>query len=96
MVPGGLTGFSHQAAPYDAAVSSSASLHCAGILLLLFLFHFSTTRLLLIEATEVSECLGLSLECHAWLVHSGTGQGSSQARSAPLGLRSTGQVVISD
>ena len=60
MVPGGITGYSHQAVPHYPQVSSSASLHCAHILLFLFLFHFSTTYLLLLVVPGVSECLGLS------------------------------------
>ena len=55
MVPDGITGYSHQAVPHYPPVSSSASLHCAHILLFLFLFRFSTTSLLLLVATGVSE-----------------------------------------
>ena len=62
MVPDGITGYSHQAVPHYPRVSSSASLHCAHILLFLFLFHFSTTYLLLLVAPGISECLGLSQE----------------------------------
>ena len=43
VAPDGITGYSHQAVPHYPQVSSSASLH----LLLLFLFHFSTSYLLL-------------------------------------------------
>ena len=59
-VPGGITGYSHQAVPHYPRVSSSASLHCAHILLFLFLFHLSTTHLLLSVVSGVSECLGSS------------------------------------
>ena len=60
VVPGGITGYSHQA--HYPQVSSSASLHCAHIFLFLFLFHFSTTYLCLLVACRVSECLRLSQE----------------------------------
>ena len=40
MVPGGITGYSHQAVLHYPRVSSSASLHCAHLLLFLFLFLF--------------------------------------------------------
>lgn len=55
MVPGGITGFSYQAAPYLLPVSRSASLHCAYILLFLFLSHFSTMFLLLLAVLGSSE-----------------------------------------
>lgn len=58
MVSGGITGYSHQAVPHHFHVFSSASLHFAHILL--FLFHFSTTYLLLLVVPRVSESLGLS------------------------------------
>lgn len=48
----------HQAAPYYPGLSSSGSLHYTHILLL-FLFHFSTTFLLFLVAPEVSGCLGV-------------------------------------
>ena len=84
---GGITGYSHQAVPHYPQVSISASLHCAHILLLLFLFYFSATDLLLLVALGVSECLGSSQEwsqeCYAPLMHYDAGQGSSQAWSEP-------------
>lgn len=59
MVPGGITGYSHQAAPHYPRVSSSASLHCACILLFLFLFHFSTTFLLLLVVPVSGDTSGV-------------------------------------
>lgn len=50
---GSITSNSHQDVPCYLQVSSSASLHCTHILLFLFLFHFSTTYLLLLERTRV-------------------------------------------
>jgi hypothetical protein len=47
MALGGITCYSHHAVPHYRPVSTSASLHCAHILLFLFLSHFSTTYLLL-------------------------------------------------
>lgn len=77
---GSITSNSHQDVPRYLQVSSSASLHCTHILLFLFLFHFSTTYLLLLERTRVSECLEFSqewsLECYALLFYYGIGQGS--------------------
>ena len=60
--PGGTANCSHQHV-LDPAVSSSSSLHCTHILLSIFLFHFSTTHLLLLVVPRVSECLGLSKSC---------------------------------
>ena len=57
MVSDGLTSHSHQAVPSYPLLSSFASLHCALILLFLFLFHFSTTYLFLSVVPGVSECL---------------------------------------
>jgi len=79
MVPGSIIGYSHQAVPHYPQVSSSASLHCTHILLFLFLFHFSTTYLLLSVVLRLSEHLGSSQEwsqkCYALFVHYGTRQG---------------------
>lgn len=60
VVPGGITGYSHQAVPHYLRVSSSACLYHAHILMFLFLFHFFTTYLILLEGTMVSKCLGFS------------------------------------
>lgn len=49
--------YSSQAVPHYPLVPSSTSLHCAHILLLLFLSHFPATYLLLLVVTRVSECL---------------------------------------
>jgi hypothetical protein len=54
MVSGGIAGYSQQAFPHYPQVSSSASLHCAHVLLFLFLFHFSTIYLLLLVVPGVS------------------------------------------
>ena len=48
-----ITGYSHRAVPHYPQVSSSASLHCTRILLLLFLFHFPTTYVLLLAASGI-------------------------------------------
>jgi hypothetical protein len=42
MVPGAMTSYSHQAVPHYPQIYRSASLHCAHVLLFLFLSHFST------------------------------------------------------
>lgn len=57
LVPGGITSYLHNIVPHYPPGSSSASLHCIHILLFLFLFYFSTTYLLLLVASGVSECL---------------------------------------
>lgn len=78
-VPGGIASCSDQAVPHHHRVSSSAYLHCAHILLFFFLFCFSTTSLLLLVETIISEFLELShehfQECSVLLMHSGTGKG---------------------
>ena len=88
-VPG--PSYSHQVVPHYPPVSSSASLHCAHILLLLFLFRFSTTYLLFLVVSRVSVCLGSSQqwsqECYVLPVHYDTRHGLSQAWSAPLPSR---------
>ena len=53
MAPHGITSYSHQAVPHYPRVSSSTSSHGVHILLLLFLFHFSTTYLLLLVVPTV-------------------------------------------
>lgn len=62
MVPGGITGFSYQAAPYLLPVSRSASLHCAYILLFLVLFNFSTIFLALLSFFQALWVSGIILE----------------------------------
>lgn len=62
---GGISSYSHQADPHYSGISSSVSLHCAHTILLLFLFHLSTTYLLILVVPRVSGCLGLSQECYA-------------------------------
>lgn len=60
MVSGGITSYSSQAVPHCPQVFSSTSLHCAHILLFFFLFHFSTTFLLLLvrlESLSIWGCL---------------------------------------
>jgi hypothetical protein len=69
MVPGSITGYSHQAVPHYTRVSSSTPLHCAHIFLFLFVFHLSITYLLLSVAPGESTCLGSSQLCYAPLVH---------------------------
>jgi hypothetical protein len=59
----GITSYSHQALPHHPQVSSSTSLHCAHIVLLLFLSHFSIMHLLILVVSSVSGCLGSSQEC---------------------------------
>ena len=82
MAPDGITNYSHQALPQCSPVSSSSSLHCAHILLLLFIFHFSIIYSLLFVLPMASDCLGSPEECsqeyYAPLVHYGTRQGYSQ------------------
>ena len=77
-ISNGITSYSHQVIPHCTGVSSFASLCYAHILLLLFIFHLTTTYLILLVALEVSECLESSQECYALLVHYGPRQGSSQ------------------
>ena len=62
LVLGSIISYSYQVDPHCPQVFSSPSLHCAHILLFLFLYRFSTTYLLLLVAPRVSECLGLSQE----------------------------------
>ena len=50
MVPGGITGYSHQAVPHYPQVSSSASLHTAQTIPSLFLSHLYATYLYIIVA----------------------------------------------
>ena len=45
-----ISGYSQQTVPHYPRVSSSSFLHCAHIVLLLFLFHFSITYLLFLMA----------------------------------------------
>lgn len=59
--PDGITSYSHQAVPHYPRDSSSASLHCAHILLSL-LSDFSNIHLLLLLAPRISEYLGSSPE----------------------------------
>jgi hypothetical protein len=73
--PGGTIVYSHQTVPHYPWLSSSASFHCAHILLLLFLCHFSLTYSLLLVVPRVSECLESSQVCYARLVHYGAGRG---------------------
>lgn len=79
MVPGGITSNHIRLflIPSYPGMSSSASLHCSHILLLLILFHFPTTYLLILVAPGVSEDLGLSQEwspeCCALRVRYGRG-----------------------
>jgi hypothetical protein len=63
MIPGGSTGYSHQAVSRYPSVSSSASLHCAQILLFLFLF------LPPLSDVRVVQCLELSQESCVPLMH---------------------------
>ena len=73
------------AVPHDSPVSSSDSVHCSHILLLLFLFHLSTMYLLiLVTPGVVSGYLGSSQEYYA-LPLCGTEQGSSLACSVHQG-----------
>ena len=58
------------------SLSSSASLHCTYILLLLFLFHLSCTDLLILVVLGASGCLGLPQECSAYSDHVAPGSGS--------------------
>jgi hypothetical protein len=81
MVPGGITGYSHQGAHHYPQVSSSAHLHSAHTLM--FLFHFSITYLLLLVVSGASECLWPSQECYALLIYYGTQEGSSWVLSEP-------------
>ena len=93
--PGGITGYSHQAVPHYPRLSSSASLHCAHILLFHFLFHLSTTYwcLLVVPGVSLSEVVsGVVPEVQ----RHGIGHGSSWVCSfCFLGLYSTGLMVIS-
>ena len=45
MIPGGITGYSHQAVPHYLQIASSASLHCDHILLIPFLFSLTLAPL---------------------------------------------------
>ena len=54
MTLGGIIDYLRQAVPHYRGVFSSASLYCAHILLLLFLFHTTTIHLLLLVAPWVS------------------------------------------
>lgn len=56
---GDITESSHQVVPHHLQVSRSDFLHCAYILLLLFLFHFSTTYLVILLVPRVSGCPGV-------------------------------------
>ena len=60
MTLGGIIDYLRQAVPHYRGVFSSASLYCAHILLLLFLFHLSTTYLLILVVPGASGCLRLS------------------------------------
>lgn len=55
---GGTTNYSHWAVSHYCQVSSSASFHCAYILLLPSLIHLSTTYLLILMMARASRCLG--------------------------------------
>lgn len=83
----GTSGYSHQTVPHYSQISSFASLHCAHILLLFFLFHLSTTYEFILVVPGASGCLELSQEwpqeCYALPMPCGTRQGSSQACSPP-------------
>lgn len=63
-----------------------------------FLFCFSTTYLLLLEAPGVSECLGSSQECYVPLLHYGTRQVSGmyvpQAWVVPTGAPYPGPMAL--
>lgn len=60
MALGGAASYSHQDVPHLPSSLHSPSLHCVHSLLLLFLFHPSATRLLILVAPGASGCLGLS------------------------------------
>ena len=62
MALGGITSYSHQTVPHYPQALSSTSLHCAHILLLLFLFHISTIYLLTFVLLSISGCLASSRE----------------------------------
>jgi hypothetical protein len=97
MVPGGITGYSHQAIPQYFTVSSSASPHCAYIRPFLFLFHFTTYMFLLVAQGSISECLGSSQkwsqECYV-PVHYRTRQGLFRTRAVSPGLSDARLVLI--
>lgn len=75
-----ITGYSHWDVPHYPRVSSSASLDCVHILLLLF--HLFTSYLLLLVAPGLCGYLGLSQvwsqECYALPMQRDTGQKSSE------------------
>ena len=103
MVPGGITGYSHQAVPHYPGVSSSACLHCALIILLLFLFHhliayLSGTRGLWVSGVISGVVLGAlfptqTLQCQAGLQHGLPAPPDLSSLSRP---HSTGLVIVSD
>ena len=65
----GISGYSHQTVPHYPQALSSTSLHCAHILLLLFLFHLSTTYLFIIVVPGACGCLELSQEYYVCPCH---------------------------
>ena len=71
IVPGDITDYSHQAVLHSSLQFCLSSL--CYVLLFLFLLYLSTTSLILVMVSRVSECLGLSQEwsqeCYALLVH---------------------------
>lgn len=63
-----------QAVPYYSPVFSFASPHYAHILLLLFLFHVSTTYLVIaVVPIRASGCLKSSQECSTWACYAHPG-----------------------
>lgn len=62
MASDGIASYSHQVVPHYPQVSISTTLHCAHILLLFFLFHFSTTYLFILVMPGASGYLGSSLD----------------------------------
>ena len=97
MVPGDITGYSHQAVPHYPRVSSSVCLHCAHILL--FLFHFSITYLLLlVRSLSIWGHLRSDLRSampHLCIVALGKDHLEHDLPLPPPGTQSAGLVVIS-
>lgn len=87
IVPGGITDYSHHGVPHPPP-SSPASLHCAHILLFLFLFHFPTIYLLVLVVPGISKW-GLRSGLYALLMYYDNRQGSFSSRSTPQGLCNT-------
>lgn len=82
MALGGISSYSHQTVPPYPRVSSSATLHCVYIFLLLFLSHFSP-HLLAHRGTWGLWVYGVISECNVLPWPCGTRLGLSQACSLP-------------